>query len=195
MSVMREQITAGILAGGAARRLGGRDKGWYPLDGQALIEHTISRVAPQAVGVLISANRSLDRYRALGWPVVADTGSDYRGPLAGLVRLLECAPTEYLLVVPVDTPRLPLDLGARLGSVMRPDVDIVVAQANGRRQPLHALMRRDLAAGLAEALAAGVARVGEWQDSLRLQTVDWPDGDAFANINAPTDAQRLAKPR
>ncbi len=47
MSIARERITAGILAGGAGRRLGGIDKGWYVLAGQPLICRTLMRIAPQ----------------------------------------------------------------------------------------------------------------------------------------------------
>ena len=192
MTPTREQITAGILAGGAGRRLGGIDKGWYVVGERPLIEHTIARVQPQAAHVVISANRSRRRYGALGWPVVGDADDSYRGPLAGIAQLLQAAPTPYLLVVPVDTPQLPGDLADRLAAAMAVNIDLCVARCGGRRQPLHALIRCERAAGLREALAAGVARVVDWQDGLRTRVVDWPDCQAFANINAPVDARQLA---
>ena len=189
MKATREQITAGILAGGAGRRLGGVDKGWYVVDERPLVEHTIAQVQPQSAAVIISANRSLDRYRALGWLVVRDHDGSYRGPLAGIARLLQSASTPYVLIVPVDTPRLPMDLAARLAAAMDTDVDLCVARCGGRRQPLHALLRRELAAGLIQALADGVSRVTDWQDALRSRVVDWPECHDFANINAPADAR------
>ncbi|MES1928731.1 molybdopterin-guanine dinucleotide biosynthesis protein A [Salinisphaera dokdonensis CL-ES53] len=195
MKATREQITAGILAGGAGRRLGGVDKGWYVLDKRPLVEHTITRVQPQTAAVIISANRSLDRYRTLGWPVVSDEDATYRGPLAGIARLLQAASTPYVLIVPVDTPQLPANLAVHLAAALDTDIDLCVARCGGRRQPLHALVRRELAGGLTRAVAEGVSRVTDWQDALRIRVVDWPECDAFANINAPADARHLAPRR
>ena len=195
MNIDRSQITAGILAGGAARRLGGIDKGWYVLDGRALVEHTLARLEPQAGHLLISANRSLDRYRGLGCEVAMDRAPGHGGPLQGLASLLHATSTPYLLVVPVDTPALPEDLGQRLAEAMTPGIDLVCARAAQRRQPLHALMRRQVLAPLETALAADMARVTDWQARLAVAEVDWPQADAFANINAPSDARAWQEPR
>ncbi len=43
----RSNITGLILAGGAGQRLGGRDKGLYPLLGRPLVTHVSERLAPQ----------------------------------------------------------------------------------------------------------------------------------------------------
>ena len=195
MKIDSSQITAGVLAGGAARRLGGFDKGWYRVDGRLLIEHTLARLEPQVGHLLISANRSLARYRALGHEVVVDRESGYAGPLMGLASLLRAAPTPYLLVVPVDTPALPRDLAVRLGAVMTPDIDLVCARAGQRRQPLHALMHTRVLATLEAALTAGMARVTDWQGRLTVREVDWSEASAFANINAPRDVQAWSRTR
>lgn len=198
MDIARDQITAGILAGGAGSRLGGVDKGWYELDGQPLIEHTLARLQGQAGTVLISANRELARYRALGWPVVTDApstsevpGRAYDGPLAGVAGLLEYAQTPFVLLAPVDTPRLPRELAARLVVAMNRRDAACVARVCGRVQPLHALVRREALAALESARADGVARVTDWYARVATRYVDWPDAAAFANINAPEDAEAL----
>lgn len=192
MDITREQITAGILAGGEGRRLGGIDKGWYDIAGRPLIEHTLERVRPQAGRVVISANRSLSRYRALGHPVHTDDSDDANGPLAGIAALLRAAQTPYVLIVPVDTPRLPLDLAERLAAAIQPEHDLAVAQAGEQRHVLHALMRRRLVDDVQAAIFAGVRRVGQWQSELSCATVDWGrESSAFANINREEDQQTL----
>lgn len=192
MKIAREQITAGILAGGEGRRLGGVDKGWYEIAGRPLIEHTLARVEPQCAQVVISANRSLARYRGLNRPVYEDDSDELRGPLAGIVSLLRAATTPYVLVVPVDTPAMPVDLAARLGAAMRAATELAVARCETRVQPLHALMRRDVLGTLETALFAGVRAVAEWQDGLDSVAVDWPDCAGFANINSEDDAHAVA---
>ncbi|HDO34129.1 MAG TPA: molybdenum cofactor guanylyltransferase MobA, partial [Chromatiales bacterium] len=66
-------ITGLILAGGRARRMGGRDKGLIPLAGRPLVEHVLSALRPQVATLLISANRNLARYRRCGVPVLPDS--------------------------------------------------------------------------------------------------------------------------
>ena len=139
MKLQPESISAGILAGGEGRRLGGVDKGWVEVDGRPLIEHTIARLKSQCGRILISANRSLARYRALGYGVYADDEDDYRGPLAGIASILRAASTPYVLIVPVDTPYLPCDLAARLAAAMQPSTQLASVIADDRPQPLHAL--------------------------------------------------------
>lgn len=188
MRIDASQITGGVLAGGQGRRLGGIDKGWYVLDGAPLIETTITRLRPQVGSIVISANRSLARYRALGCPVMRDHSDDAQGPLAGVAALLQAAHTPWVLVVPVDTPYLPLDLAARLSGAVRPGDDMVLARAGGRLHPLHMLLRRDLLDDLQVAISAGTRRVTHWQDTLASVVVDWESADYFVNINRPEDA-------
>jgi molybdenum cofactor guanylyltransferase len=61
-----------ILAGGRGRRMGGSDKGWQLYRGLALVQQALQRLQPQVSQVLISANRNLARYGALGVPVWPD---------------------------------------------------------------------------------------------------------------------------
>jgi molybdopterin-guanine dinucleotide biosynthesis protein A len=192
MSIAREQITAGILAGGAGRRLGGIDKGWFELAGQSLIRRTIARIAPQCGAIVISANRSLARYRALGYPVCADGGTAFCGPLAGIAAVLAASATPYVLTVPVDTPLLPTDLAERLTAALHADTEIAVACCSGRSHRLHALMRRDLLANLQAALANGTRAVHAWQAGLDQVMVAWSDSAYFANINNEDDAAAIA---
>lgn len=119
MQIMRDQITAGILAGDAGRRMGDVDKGWYRIDDRALIEHMIAPVQPQAAAFAIRANRSLERYRRLGWPVVCD-GDAYRGPLAGVALLLQ--PLHALLQ---------RELGARVERALADGMSCVIDWQDG----------------------------------------------------------------
>ena len=63
-------VSALLLAGGQASRMGGHDKGLLDCAGQPLIAHVLARIAPYVATILISANRHLDRYRAYGYPKI-----------------------------------------------------------------------------------------------------------------------------
>ncbi len=80
------RVTALLLCGGRAARMGGVDKPLQPAQGRPLVDHVLDRIAPQTGGrVLISANRHLGGYRRLGHPVLGDTLPDFPGPLAGIL--------------------------------------------------------------------------------------------------------------
>ncbi|HSH42763.1 MAG TPA: NTP transferase domain-containing protein, partial [Arenicellales bacterium] len=57
-------ITAIVLAGGRARRMGGVDKGLIPLCGRSMIEHVLDTLAGQTGALIINANRNVDTYSA-----------------------------------------------------------------------------------------------------------------------------------
>ena len=68
-----KDVTGLILAGGRGERMGGADKGWVIVDGRPLIVSVVERFAPQVGHLLISANRNIERYAALGEVVEDDT--------------------------------------------------------------------------------------------------------------------------
>lgn len=181
-------LTVAILAGGAASRLGGRDKGLEIVDGKPLIERArayCERAIARDVDFLIIANRHLDEYARYG-RVRADAVAGFRGPLAGVASALEGAAAECVLTLPVDCPSPPDDLAARLIAALG-DAKAVVAHDGERRQPLFALYRRDLAASAAAAAASGQG-VWEWQDSVGAVEVDFADRrQQFHNLNTPEE--------
>ena len=58
---MQDTIAAVVLAGGMARRMGGRDKALVPYRGMPLIEHVLNRLRPQVGNIVISANGDAGR--------------------------------------------------------------------------------------------------------------------------------------
>ncbi len=182
-------ITAVVLAGGAGSRVGHADKGLVLARGYPLIMHVLMRVAPQVGPVIISANRNLASYEALGHQVVADDLPGYAGPLAGIAAALRVCQSPYLLCVPCDAPRLSLELAARLGKKLVADSATIAAPfAEGRRQAAFCLMRADLGKQLSEFITAGGRKLGAWQDSLGCIEVAFDDqAQSFTNINSLED--------
>ncbi|GAB1393429.1 molybdenum cofactor guanylyltransferase MobA [Rhodocyclaceae bacterium] len=183
-----DKVTGLILAGGAGRRMGGADKGLLDYRGRPLVAHVIERLAPQVAGLLVSANRNLEVYARLGHPLVNDDQPDYPGPLAGLAAGLAVCPTEWLVCVPCDCPALPLDLVSRLLAAAQDQSAIIaVAASSGQMQPTFQLCRRTLLPALTAYLAAGERRVGGWCRQQGAIEVDFPETDAFRNLNHPAE--------
>jgi len=189
MTAGRAPVAGVILAGGRGRRMGGQDKGWVIWQGRPLIEHVLERLLPQVDNVIISANRNLERYRALGYAVVEDNRvhGGYAGPLAGMLAGLERATAGWVACVPCDAPVLPADLVARLlSAAIAAGGAPALAVSAGRRQPVFCLLPRALAPRLAQALAGGEHRPAVFLQGAGAREVWFDDEPAFANINAIT---------
>ncbi|QEL54652.1 molybdenum cofactor guanylyltransferase MobA [Chromobacterium paludis] len=194
-SHLASPLTALLLAGGQGTRMGGADKGWVELDGIALAERTAARLRPQADALLISANRNLERYAALGQVVTDAPGYAGCGPLAGLEAGLAACPTEWLITAPCDLPLLPDNLAARLMAPLRlGEAQISVAHCAGQPQPVCMALSRALLPSLRAYLAGGGRRVREWQAANSALAVAFDDAPlAFRNLNSPEDLARLER--
>ncbi|MGE5240197.1 MAG: molybdenum cofactor guanylyltransferase MobA [Bacteroidota bacterium] len=183
--IPQTEITGIILAGGRGSRMGGVDKGLVPLRGEPMITHVAARLKPQVGTLLINANRNLDAYAHLGFPVVPDRFSGFLGPLAGIASGLLTATTPYVVTAPCDSPLLPLDLVARLARALAAEqAGIAVAHDGERAHPVFLLVRRELGADLLDFLGAGGRKIDQWFTRHRLAVADFRDAaQAFINVN------------
>ena len=200
-----QDITGLILAGGRGSRMGGVDKGLQNFNGIPLALHTLMRLGPQVESVMVNANRNLSAYESFGAAVWPDASADFAGPLSGFLVGLERAETPYVLTVPCDTPRLPLDLAKRLAeALVREDADIAMAaapetddqgQTQVRTQPVFCLMKIELSESLVKFTHAGGRKIDAWtaQHKTVIVPFDAPGDDplAFANVNTLTELQAL----
>lgn len=152
-----------ILAGGQGSRMGGQDKGWVVYQQQPLIKQIINRLAPQVTDLIINANRNLDEYSALGYPVIPDLEAGFHGPLMGILSGLKASTQAWTLFVPCDGPFLPEDLALRLyQTATEQDCNIAVASDGENLQPVVVLLRTSLAQQLQQAIAKGEGKPRRW---------------------------------
>ncbi len=196
-------ITGLILAGGRGSRMGGVDKGLQSYNGLPMALHTLTRLQiGGSVGqVMINANRNLAAYESFGAAVWPDVLADYAGPLAGFLTGLERCETPYLVTVPCDTPRLPIDLVPRLARAMQDqDAEIAMAAAPEagaegplqlRPQPVFCLLRVSLLESLVAFTHEGGRKIDAWtaRHNTVLTPFDLPGDDPRAFFNANTLAE------
>ena len=183
----RGALTLGILAGGRATRLGGRDKAWLQRDGVPQVVRIARRFDAECGAVLVSANRDLSRYAEHGLRAVADEVADI-GPLGGIDMLCAHCETPWLLTMPVDI----VDANDCLLRTLAAAGGVgAVAEDDDGLQPLVALYRADaLRDPLQRAIVARQYSVQLLQAQLGLQVVRF-SGFRFGNLNTPEDL-RLA---
>ena len=198
---MQAQLTGGVLTGGLARRfqsLGEIDKGLLELQGQPLVAHAIKKLQPySSQPVLISANRNKNQYKQYG-VVVEDPDylADYQGPLAGILAMLETTQTDWLMVLPVDSPFIPSEVITRLwqAHLQQPAQRAFFVQ-HERSYPLCLLVHRDCAEDLKVYLLSDQRRVQTWLANQKACAVDLRQMpvENFFNINEPADIDDARK--
>jgi len=185
-----EDLTGLILAGGAGRRMQGRDKGLVEWHGKPLIEHVAMRLRPQVRRLLISCNRNQATYAKYGDALIGDFREDYQGPLAGLEAAIGQIDSEFLLVTPCDAPLLPPNIGERLLEPLRSITDakapaISFASDGERDQYLFAAMRTSCLDTITTYLDSGQRTVRGWYREFPHVSVDFSDQKgAFLNLNS-----------
>ena len=176
----------------------GRPKAFLPGPGGApLIEVALNALrAAGAEHLLIGANDPAP-FASLGVRVVPDA-TPGRGPVEGVLALLEASPTAWTLVVACDMPQL--DPAVLRGLVERAlsleaGRDAVVPRTAGRLQPLHAVYHQRATEKILSARLAGVDRLTTVVESLDLDVPTLPDGPSFRNLNTPDDLDELGRGR
>jgi len=174
-----------ILAGGLGRRVGGADKGLLPFAHHTRVEAAIACLAAQVDDITLSANRNLERYRALGWPVTSDTLQDFQGPLAGILACLPGCQHQVAVIVPCDCPQLPTDLAEKLAAELTdPSLQAAYAFDGQREQYLFAAIRTDAVESLQHYLDGGDRSVRGWYQRIGSVRVDFSGQNAlFQNLN------------
>ncbi|MFJ8541612.1 NTP transferase domain-containing protein [Streptomyces sp. NPDC093586] len=136
-----------VLAGGAARRLGGADKPGLRVGGRALLDRVLAACAGARTTVVVADPRPTAR--PVTWAREEPPGG---GPLAALAAGLRHTTAEHVVVVSADLPFLtgPTVRGLAAALAAHDGDGVLLTGADGRDQPLVAAYR-------ASALRRGIA--------------------------------------
>jgi molybdopterin-guanine dinucleotide biosynthesis protein A len=190
------EISAAILAGGRATRLGGADKASLVVGGRRIVERQLAALASIAGDVRIVANDPA-RYADLGIAVVADLIAG-AGPLGGVYTALVEARHDRVLVLACDLPFVTAALLERLAVESRAgeEVDAVVPRSARGLEPLCAVYRRGAAARARARIERGDLRMTGFLADLTVRELTHrafapeDEGTLFENINTPHDYAR-----
>lgn len=193
MTGERGRIAFALLAGGGARRFGGRPKGLLRRpDGATFVEHLLGVASAAGLAPRIIAANDPDPYRSFGVPVVGDLRPGI-GPLAGIEAALAhlAGSCGGVLFLPCDLP----GISSREATLLRDAflsrrARIVVARtADFSWHPLCSVVHIDRRGAVGEALDRGERGVGRLWEALGAEPVDFPDARPFFNVNTPEDLE------
>jgi molybdopterin-guanine dinucleotide biosynthesis protein A len=179
--------SAAILAGGQARRFGGRDKGGLIVEGRTILERQLAELTTLTADIVIVGPGDGVRGPAR---IVADKipGS---GPLGGLHAALSETTGAATIVIACDMPYVSAPFLGHLLSLTQ-DADAVVPRTERGYHPLCAAYTRACLAPAAARLADGRLKMIDLLQDVRLRVVTTNEIDAFgdhhrllANVNTP----------
>lgn len=185
-------ISAVILAGGKARRMGGQDKGLQILGKQSLIQHVIHRLQPQIHQISINANRNQTEYAKFGFPVFSDELPDFQGPLSGMLTALEKTNSDFILFTPCDTPFFPTNLLDKLKSTIENHRTLIAYACDEEREhPVFCLVSVQLKEKLRHYLASGERRLLQFMKENGGISVKFTKKEGnFENFNTMDDLKK-----
>jgi molybdopterin-guanine dinucleotide biosynthesis protein A len=184
----RQNKVAGvILAGGLARRMQQQDKGLVLLNGKAMVSYAIDAMKPLVDILLINANRNQGAYQQWGYEVIADQTLNFDGPLAGMLAAMKAVNTEWLLVMPCDSPLIKTaHIETLLKTAVDNDCDCAVAFDGERIHPVFLALKTCLKSSLEDYLARGERKIDRWLFQHDCARVDFrTQAEVFRNINTP----------
>ena len=180
-----------ILAGGQATRMGGGDKCLLTLGNRPILQHVIDRLEPQVDGLLLSANGDPTRFADYNIKIAPDSITGFAGPLSGVLAGLDHAAQTghtHIITAAADTPFFPCDLTPNLLLAAEASGLALAASPSGR-QPTFGLWPVSLRDDLRASLNEGLRKVVMWTQKHNAGTAEFPDDDAFFNVNTPDDLQ------
>jgi molybdopterin-guanine dinucleotide biosynthesis protein A len=191
-------LTAAILAGGQARRFGGRDKCRLIVDGRSIIVRQVEvlqRVAARVL-VVVSPLDAPGRFADQPVEVVTDVVPG-AGAMGGVLTALEHSTTDRVVIVAGDLPFLDADVLAHLAASALEGDGAWLAHPGGV-EPLVACYRRSALPVLRRAVADARLALHAIGDDLRMVAVEAAAlvGDRSAarlltNVNTPADLARV----
>ena len=191
--------SAAILAGGQARRFGGRDKSALLVDGRSILDRQMAELTTLTTDILIvgDGGPSLAPGASSGpGRVVADRVPGC-GPLGGLHAALTEARGDATIVIACDMPYVSAPFLGHLLALTR-DADAVVPRTERGYHPLCAAYTRACLAPAAARLAGGRLTMSGLFEDVRVRVVTVEEIDAFghhkrllANVNTPAEYHDL----
>jgi molybdopterin-guanine dinucleotide biosynthesis protein A len=195
VAVGSRRVTAAIIAGGPARRLGGVPKPFLDVGGRTIADRQLEVLADLFEPVVAIANDPAP-WAPIGIPVFPDVVAGV-GPLGGIhAALMVAGDADAVLCIAGDLPFLSPALLRALRD-RAPEAVAVAPRPAGRPEPLCARYARRLLPAIEARLRAGEHAVHglleavptEWLDDRDLATLA-PEGHSFMNVNTPEALQR-----
>jgi molybdopterin-guanine dinucleotide biosynthesis protein A len=184
------KITGIVLAGGESLRMG-QEKAFIMFEGESLVERSISLLNHFCDSIIISSNnRNLEN---LGYEIVEDEHHRI-GPIAGLFAALKASIHRRSIVIPCDTPFVPIDVYEKLLQSSKTYEAVVAGTEDNLIEPLIGVYHKSVVEILKKQIERGDYKLHNALKLAHAKVERFPDKALFTNINSPSDLWPLICP-
>jgi molybdopterin-guanine dinucleotide biosynthesis protein A len=192
---MSAETDAAIIAGGRARRFGGRDKSRLLVQGRPIINRQLEILQQLAATVFI-VSPDAERFAGLGIAVHPDLIPG-AGAMGGIYTALATSAAERVIAVACDLPFLHAGLLGRLVE-LSDDHDAAWVRTPRGPEPLLACYRQSAREAIRQAIDAGRLKASDLGSVLRIAEMGREDIERFgpadrllANLNTEEEWLRI----
>lgn len=180
---METEITGVVLAGGESSRMG-EDKSLMLVNEQKLIEFSINALKPFCTEVLISSSKNT--HQSFSCRKISDQFQKI-GPIAGIQSALVNSNTEYVIILPCDSPMVKPEFVQYLISEIDNNTNVIVPRYGLYLEPLFAIYHKKILPIVEDQIKKGKYRLTDLLELCQTKIVDVKDRTCFVNINTPED--------
>ena len=197
MSVIFNNVTGAILAGGGNTRMEGKTKAFLTIGGKKIITSTLEKFDKLFDEIIIVANAQNEfNYLNQKYIVVNDEIKNI-GPLGGIHSALINSGNEAVFITACDMPFINTDLICKtIDHYYKNNFDSVIPKISEKLEPLFAVYKKSLSKSLAEFISGNknfyirsflnIINTGYLD---LIEDTQWTK--AFTNLNTPDDIKDL----
>ncbi len=180
---MKMDITGVVLAGGESSRMG-EEKSLMQFRKQQLINFSISALQPYCSEILISSSK--DIHQKFSCRIIADEFQKI-GPIAGIHSALKNSKTDYIIILPCDSPMVKPQFVQYLISQIEENDKAIVPQYQENKEPLFSIYHKSILAVVESQISNRDYRLTHLLDQVKAKVIEVTDRSCFVNINTPED--------
>ncbi len=177
------EITGVVLAGGESSRMG-EDKSLMFFKEQQLIDYSLSALEPFCKEILISSSK--DVHKLFNYKIISDEFNNI-GPIAGLYSALKNSKTNYIIVLPCDSPMVKKEFVKYLISEISGNKDALIPTLNHFSEPLFAIYHKRILPIVEKQIEKQDYKLQNLLEKISIKTIEVQDRSCFVNINTKDD--------
>ncbi len=197
------KIVAVLFAGGASRRMEGRDKAKLTINAKPMWQHVSERLVLSTDQIIVTGNFAPDWLPDLSnAQFVQDIQVDGKaiGPLGGLAAALQNVSLNYpkdsiVVTGPIDAPFFPDDMIQKLVEAVLKGKAAAIARTQERLQPIFGAWTLEVLQQIEKNIDEGQFALHSLVESLNASVVTFTEDEfsSFMNINTPADYENAQK--
>ena len=185
----QNSITGVVLSGGESSRMG-EDKSIMLIGEQAMIKYSLEALKPFCKEVFISTNK--EGHKSFQYPTISD---EYKkiGPIAGIHSALKNANTDFVMILPCDSPMVKKEFVKFLILQIKQNTKAIVPKYDNNLEPLFAIYHQSILPIVELQIKSKDYKLVNLLSKVDVETIEVKDRSCFVNINTPEDYKEIVK--